>query len=123
MDRTLGQLWANPGSISVMEMMLFITLTVILVTLLYVQVKRDAIDLRWLITDDLHRPSIHKIAQLTALVVSTWGFVVLILKGSISETYYIGYMVTWSGSVALDKYLSRDRRAGKREDDPEEAPK
>lgn len=121
MDRTIGQLWANPGSISLMEMLLVIILASILFVLIYVQIKRDAIDLRWLITDDLHRPSIHKIAQLTALVVSTWGFVVLILKGTISETYYIGYMVTWSGSVALDKYLSRDRREARRDTDTTES--
>src|SRR5471030_883050 len=114
MNKTLGQLWLHPGDVTVMEALLFLTITFVICLLGYMQVKRDSVDLRWLIYDEKKRPSIHKIGQIVALVVSSWGFIALTLKGQLTESYFTGYMVVWSGSVALDKYLSRrteDKRA------------
>jgi len=106
MDKTLGQLWAHPGDISIMQAVLVLVILAAIILLTFVQMKKDAIDLRWLILDEKKRPSLHKISQVTALCISTWGFVTLTLHNQLTEYYFTGYMVVWSGSVALDKYLS-----------------
>jgi hypothetical protein len=99
--------------IPVMGLMLFITLTAALVILGYMQAKRDQLDLRWLILDDKNaRPSIHKIGQVLALIVSTWGFVNLVNKGTLTEYYFTAYMGIWAGSVALNKMLDNKAPAG-----------
>jgi hypothetical protein len=94
--------------IPVMELFLILMLCGTVALLTYIQRKKDTLDLRWLILDDVTgKPSIHKIGQLCALLVSTWGFVKLIINGTLSETYFSIYMGVWAGSTALNKYLGR----------------
>ena len=91
-----------------MGVLLFLTLTASVLILGYLQFKRDQLDLRWLILDDKSgRPSIHKIGQVLALIVSTWGFVNLVNHGTLTEIYFTTYMGVWAGSVALNKLLDK----------------
>jgi len=48
----------------------------------------------------------HKFMRFTAFVVSTWGFVYLIVDQRFSEWYFAGYMATWTGSALLNKWLN-----------------
>jgi len=107
---TLRDLLYSPGSIPVSQLLLFATITVFLILMVYLQTRKDHLDLRYLILDKNKNPSIHKIGQMVALIVSTWGFVVLTSKGTLSEGYFFAYMATWSGSVALESYFSRNQR-------------
>lgn len=104
----MGTLITCIKDIPVMELMLLMTLVGMLLVLAYIQRKKDTLDLRWLILDDVTgKPSIHKIGQACALLVSTWGFVKLIINGNLSEMYFSIYMGVWAGSTALNKYLGR----------------
>lgn len=119
-DITLRQIFLNPLDLQLFPAVLFAMTLLFILVMTYMQMRNDLTDLSWLIMDRPHRPSLTKIGQIVALAVSTWGFVVLTLSGKLTETYFIGYMVAWSGSAALDKYLNRGSRESNRErqDDP-----
>jgi len=104
---TLGHLLSDVGSLPLRELVLFGTLTTIILVLIYIQTCRDTLDLRWLILDDTtQRPSLNKIGQGLALIVSTWGFLVLVERNLLTEFYFTGYMTVWAGSTALSQYLA-----------------
>lgn len=47
-----------------------------------------------------------KFARFGAFIVSTWGFVYLILDERFSEWYFAGYMAAWVGNALANKYLN-----------------
>lgn len=57
-----------------------------------------------------------KFTRFAAWLVSTWGFVYLIVDQRFSEWYFAGYMAVWTGNALLDKYL--DSRANRSNNDP-----
>lgn len=92
------------------ELSLAAVLFIAIALLIRIQLKKDKLDFRWLILDDTTKqPSIHKIGQCLALLVSTWGFVMLTMKGTLTEFYFTGYIGVWAGSVALDKLLTKTK--------------
>jgi hypothetical protein len=103
----IEQLLSNLSKFPVMETILLTMLIVGFIILVYVQSKKDNFDLRWLISDDGLKPSIHKIGQVTALTVSTWGFVALLEKNLLTETYFGAYMSIWMSSGLIDKFISK----------------
>ena len=110
---TLGDLLGRLDKIPIMSLLLFVTMTAFIVILAYLQYKRDALDLRWLLLDDKSgRPSIHKIGQLLALMVSTWGFVYQMTHNTFTETYLTVYMGVWAGVGAVNKLLDNKQPAG-----------
>lgn len=117
---TLRMLLEHPLDIPVLQWALFLVILVFVTVMMYLQMRDDPLDLRWLILDNMHKPVLVKIAQIIALSVSTWAFIVFTLKGTLTETYFIGYMAVWSGSAALDTYFSRGTRAARRSDDRED---
>ncbi len=86
-------------------LMMFVGLLFILV---YTQFKKDGFDLRYLISDDQKRPSLHKIGQLTALMVSTWAFVFEVLHNQMTDTFYTVYMGIWASITVLNKWADRN---------------
>jgi hypothetical protein len=92
--------------------------------LIYAQYKKDNFDLRALIVDPVTKqPSIHQLGQFTALVISSWGLVVLVLHDKLTEAYFSIYMAVWAGANTLDRFLTIRDENGKhnagdgREDD------
>jgi len=108
----------RPLDVPVMQWVLFLVVIAIALTLFYLQMQDDHLDLRWLIMDNQRRPVFSKIAQIVALTVSTWAFVVSTLRGTLGDTFFLAYMAVWSGSVALESYFSRNDRGPRRRDDP-----
>lgn len=53
-----------------------------------------------------------KFTRLGAWIVSTWGFVYLILEGKFTEWYFTGYMAIWVGNVIVDNYLNNKKIIG-----------
>lgn len=53
------------------------------------------------------RVSEHKFMRFTAFAVSTWGFVYLIFYNRMTEWYFTGYMVAWTGSALINKWLDK----------------
>lgn len=82
-----------------MAVVLALIIAFILILLILLQLRKDTFDLRYLIMDTAsHQPSIYKIGQLAALIVSTWGFVYLTLHDKLTEFYFTAFMAIWAGT-------------------------
>jgi hypothetical protein len=90
-----------------MAFVLLIIALLALIVLWSIQAKRDNFDLRALITDPrTHQPSVHKMGELVALIVSTWLIVYLALNGKIDENYFGLYMAVWAGAQVANNWVS-----------------
>lgn len=87
--------------------MLLAVVVVFLIALLWIwhRDSRNRIDLRDLICVDSKLDE-KKFTRLGAWIVSTWGFVYLILDSKFTEWYFTGYMAIWVGNAIVDKYLN-----------------
>jgi hypothetical protein len=99
--------WA---SISKMHLSMSAVLAIVvffLLALLYLWHKdsQSRVDLKDLICKDGHLDE-KKFTRLGAWIVSTWGFVYLILDDKFTEWYFTGYMAIWVGNAIMDKYLN-----------------
>lgn len=79
------------------------------VVLLKIQFTKDNFDLRSLIADDKGQPSIHKLGQLTALILSTWLLAYLAFHNQMTGEYFATYMGVWAAAQAADKWLTNRR--------------
>lgn len=71
-----------------------------------IQRDRDnQVDIKDLICKD-GRINEAKFIRFTAFIVSTWGFVYLIVDQRFSEWYFAGYMAAWAGNALLNKWLT-----------------
>lgn len=46
-----------------------------------------------------------KVARFGAWIVSTWGFVYLIVTGKLTEWYFVGYMTAWVANALIGKAI------------------
>lgn len=106
MDRTtlaqLGMLEAASG------MIISLIVLVALAGLFIWNIQRDKenqVDIKDLICAD-GRINEAKFMRFTAFVVSTWGFVYLIVDQRFSEWYFAGYMAAWAGNALVNKWLT-----------------
>ena len=81
------------------------TLILILVLAAWHRNKDSHIDLRDLVCEQ-GRLDEKKFARFGAWIVSTWGFVYLIVEERFSEWYFAGYMAAWVGSAIIDRYVA-----------------
>lgn len=49
------------------------------------------------------RLSLGRVGRLAALIVSTWGYCWLTLTGHMTEWYFAGYMLTWTGADLVSR--------------------
>jgi hypothetical protein len=75
------------------------------------------IDLKDLICKD-GRLDEKKFTRLGAWIVSTWGFVYLILANKFTEWYFTGYMAIWVSNAIVDKYLTNKKLESPNENKP-----
>lgn len=115
---TLRLLFERPLDIPLLQWALFVLVVTLVGIMIYLQTRDDPLDLRWLILDAQRKPALGKIGQVVALIISTWAFAIFTLKGTLSVDYFIAYMVSWSGSAALEQYLARGNRESRRKTDP-----
>lgn len=47
-----------------------------------------------------------KFMRFGAWIISTWGFVYLIVVGNLTEWYFVGYIGVWVSNAIFDKYLN-----------------
>lgn len=95
------------------SMGVILAITIIyLLLLLYIWHKdsKNKIDLRDLICKN-DKIDEKKFTRLGAWIVSTWGFVYLILDGKFTEWYFTGYIAVWVGNAIVDKYLTNRQTA------------
>jgi len=89
-------------------MNLVIVIVAVIAVLIAWNIQRDKnnqIDLKDLVCKD-GRINEAKFMRFCAFVVSTWGFVYLIVDQRFSEWYFAGYMAAWTGNALLNKWLS-----------------
>jgi hypothetical protein len=67
--------------------------------------KNNQIDLKDLVCKD-GRINEAKFMRFCTFVVSTWGFVYLIVDQRFSEWYFAGYMAAWTGNALVNKWLT-----------------
>lgn len=79
-----------------------------LVCILYVwhRDSKSNIDLKDLICES-GKIDEKKFVRFGAWIVSTWGFVYLIVEERFSEWYFAGYMAAWVGNALLEKFFNR----------------
>ena len=87
-----------------------------LVFILYVwhRDSKSNIDLKDLICTN-NRIDEKKFVRFGAWIVSTWGFVYLIVEERFSEWYFAGYMAAWVGNALIDKYISNSKETKEQE--------
>lgn len=66
--------------------------------------KDNQVDIKDLICSN-GKISEAKFSRFVAFMVSTWGFVYLILDQRFSEWYFAGYMAAWTGNALFNKWL------------------
>ena len=89
---------------------ILIVIVTLLLGILYAWHKdsESKIDLKDLICKD-GKLDEKKFVRFGAWIVSTWGFVYLIVEERFSEWYFMGYMAAWVGNAIFDKYLNRPK--------------
>ena len=95
----------NMNSGQAMNLVIFIG--AIIAVLIVWNIQRDQtnkVDLKDLVCTD-GRINSNKFMRFVAFVVSTWGFVYLIVDQRFSEWFFAGYMATWTGSALLSKWI------------------
>jgi len=97
-------------SFIVQNPMAFVLLAIVVIALILlwvVQRTKDNLDLRSLIVDEqTKQPSIHKLGQLTALVMSTWLLVYLALQNRMDSVYFTTYMGIWTAAQAINQWTT-----------------
>lgn len=68
------------------------------------QSRQSTIDLADLITVG-GRLNERKVTRFGAWIVSTWGFVYLIVAGKLTEWYFVGYMTAWVANALIGKAI------------------
>lgn len=83
------------------------SLALCLILALWHRDRDNGLDLRDLVCDQ-GRLDEKKFVRLGTWIVSTWGFVYLIVEERFSEWYFVGYMAAWVGNAIIDRYV-RDK--------------
>jgi hypothetical protein len=98
--------------LSTMQANHYMNLVIVIVALIAMLVawniqrdKNNQIDLKDLVCTD-GRINEAKFMRFCTFVVSTWGFVYLIVDQRFSEWYFAGYMAAWTGNALMNKWLS-----------------
>lgn len=91
---------------SSMALLLLILIIGVVVALLKLHLNQsDRLDLEELVlTND--KIDEQKFMRFGAWIISTWGFVYLIVVGNLSEWYFVGYIGVWVSNAIFDKYLN-----------------
>jgi hypothetical protein len=98
--------------LSTMQANHYMNLVIVIVALIAMLVawniqrdKNNQIDLKDLVCKD-GRINEAKFMRFCTFVVSTWGFIYLIVDQRFSEWYFAGYMTAWTGNALVNKWLS-----------------
>jgi hypothetical protein len=94
---------------NLMLFLLFFLMIVVLLKLIKVHLDPTSkISLEDIIlTDD--KVDEKKLARFGAWVVSTWGFVYLVVNSELTEWYFIGYIGVWVTNAIFDRYMNEKK--------------
>ena len=95
------------------ELSLAVVLLVICILLYRWHTKPDnSFDLTDALLGEDGKFSLFRAGQATALIISSWAFIVLVQKDKLSEYYFYGYMGIWSGINLAKNLLGKASDAG-----------
>lgn len=99
--------WAdiNKTQVALSSVLALITLLLLIILWVWHRNSDSSIDLKDLICNK-GKLDEKKFVRFGAWIVSTWGFVYLIVEERFSEWYFMGYMTAWVGNAILDKYFT-----------------
>lgn len=102
--------WSDINKVQLGLNGILVLVVVFLVFILYVwhRDSKSNIDLKDLICVD-NKIDEKKFVRFGAWIVSTWGFVYLIVEERFSEWYFAGYMAAWVGNALIDKYITNKK--------------
>lgn len=98
--------------IDVMTLVLLFVIFLLLILLYRAQRDIENFDLKDLITEKEHgelKVSLSRFGQLTALIVSTWGFITLTSNDKLTEWYYTSYMMVWAAAEGFRKWNTQKK--------------
>lgn len=98
----------NKAQFAMSSLLMLVVLFLILLLWIWHRNSNNSIDLRDLICSNSKLDE-KKFVRFGAWIVSTWGFVYLIVEERFSEWYFMGYMTAWVGNAILDKYINRQK--------------
>lgn len=98
--------WTSINKMQVGMGMLLTIVVIFLLLLLWVwhRSSTSRVDLKDLVCKD-GRLDEKKFTRFGAWIVSTWGFVYMVMDAKLTEWYFVGYMGVWVTNALLDKYL------------------
>lgn len=96
-------------TVSMSAVLIMISVFVAWILWLYQRDSNNHFDVKDLICRD-GKVDEKKFTRFGAWIVSTWGFVYLILDDQFSEWYFTGYMAMWVGNAIADKYFNKDQK-------------
>lgn len=94
---------------NVMEILLLLLIIIFVLAIIKLQTSNDsAFDLEDLVCHNGQLDE-KKFTRFGAWVISTWGFVYIMIKNpnSIPEWYFVGYMGVWVTNVIFDRYVDK----------------
>ena len=95
----------NKTQVAMSTLLIVVVLFLLLLLWVWHRSKDSHIDLRDLICSD-NKLDEKKFVRFGAWIVSTWGFVYLIVEERFSEWYFAGYMAAWVTNALVDKYIN-----------------
>jgi len=100
--------WAEINKIQVGmgAVLTIVVLLLLLILWIWHSKSNNRVDLKDLVCSDGNLDE-KKFTRFGAWIVSTWGFVYMIVDDQFTEWYFVGYMGVWVTNAILDKYLTR----------------
>lgn len=74
--------------------------------------ENSKVSLQDIIVGNDGKASLTKIAQFGAFMISTWGFVHLVVYNNLTEWYYTSYMIAWAGTRVATYWINKKRPDG-----------
>ena len=98
----------NKAQVAMSTVLMLVVLFLVLLLWIWHRNSESNIDLKDLICSN-GKLDEKKFVRFGAWIVSTWGFVYLIIEERFSEWYFMGYMAAWVGNAIPDKYINKPK--------------
>lgn len=95
----------NKMHVSMTMLLAVVVIALLIILWVWHRQSDNSVDLKDLICKDGQLDE-KKFSRFGAWIVSTWGFVYLILDDQFTEWYFTGYMAIWVSNAIIDKYLA-----------------
>lgn len=95
----------NKAPVAMSTLLMVVVFFLLLLLWVWHRSRDSHIDLRDLICSN-GKLDEKKFVRFGAWIVSTWGFVYLIVEERFSEWYFAGYMAAWVTNALIDKYIN-----------------